>query len=174
MDQIIQERYQDQIAIALSYFPELKKANIRFYIKISRLAFASRPNWKTLWGNKSQREYLIILSAQSDIVPEKLLFHNLPFNAQIGILGHELSHTVFYLKRNTAEIMLTGLKYLNSKYRIKFERETDEATIRRGLGRQLYEYALYSQNPLNASPEYIGWLNKYYLRPEEILDRIKK
>jgi hypothetical protein len=66
------------------------------------------------------------------------------------------------------EIFSIALKYLFSDYRVKFEKETDQETIGRGLGWQLLEFARYNREHKNCSPKLIRWLNKYYLSREEI------
>jgi hypothetical protein len=164
--------YKYQILIALSHFPELKEVPIKFKIQPSELAFASRPDWTSVL--KKEWEYLIILSSTSHKVPKELLFNNLPFNAQIGILGHELSHTVYYQHKNLKSIISIGIKYLNSTYRVKFENDTDKEAIRRGLGWQLLDFSSFCRNHPKAPQALISWLNKYYLNPSKILEEMKK
>lgn len=160
------QKYEMAILTALSYFPELTNEKITFIEKKSLLAFSSRPSLSSLF--KRKKEYLIILSTESKKVPPHLLFSSLSLNKQIGILGHELSHTIFYLNKSKIEILLIGLRYLFVNYRIKFERETDLETIKRGLGFQLLDFALYCRNHLKAPEKYKKWLNKFYLKPLEI------
>ena len=170
---IIPESIQLQALLALSHFPELKEMNVRFVFAKSQLAYASRPDLKSIFQPPLKREYLIILSTYSSKTPTELLFSNLPFNAQIGILGHELSHTIFYLDKTASELISTGIKYLNSKYRVKFENKTDRMAIQRGLGWQLLEFAKYSREHPKTSPQLIHWLNKFYLSPSRILNYIQ-
>lgn len=176
-DQILQnktfpEKYRSQIYLALQAFPELANVNIRFAERKQWLPLASRPNWITMFRKKKNWEYLIIISTQSREFSEELLFHKIPFNGQIGILGHELSHTIYYLDKSFLQIFVTGIKYLNSGYRIKFEQETDLETIKRGLGYQLYDFAHYCRERLKSNTTLLNWLNKYYLKPEKILEII--
>lgn len=159
--------------IALSHFPELSTVQIRFEFKRSGLAYASRPDWTTMWYPRTRWRYLIVLSIYTLKVPSALLFDRLPFNAQIGILGHELSHTAYYINKRFHEIISTGVSYLNSDYRIKFENETDLETIRHGLGWQLLDFASYCRNHPEADPQFIKWLDKYYLNPPGIRNYIK-
>jgi hypothetical protein len=162
-----------QTLAALSNFPELKTIEIRIKIKSSKLALTSRPDWKNIFRPKRSWVYLIIISCKSKEVPNELLFSNLPFNAQIGILGHEFSHTIFYLNKSLTDIISIGIKYLNSNYRIKFEQETDRETIRRGLGWQLLEFAEYCRNSPYADSKYKLWLDKYYLQPYKIKEAMQ-
>lgn len=101
------EKYRAQIILALLHFPELINVKIRFEEKRQWFPLASRPNWKTLWKDRNDREYLILLSIESPFFPGDLLFQNLPFNAQIGILGHELCHTVFFLNKKIWKYFLS-------------------------------------------------------------------
>lgn len=159
--------------IALSHFPELATVRIRFEFKRSGLAYASRPDWTTMWYPRARWRYMIVLSTHSPKVPPSLLFDRLPFNAQIGILGHELCHTAYYINKRFHEIISTGVSYLNSDYRIKFENETDRETIRHGLGWQLLDFANHCRNHPDAGTKFINWLDKYYLNPSGIRNYIK-
>jgi hypothetical protein len=172
-NKIIPGPFQLQALIALSHFPELKEINIRFIFSKATLAYASRPAIKSIFQPPLKREYLIILSTYSSKVPKELLFANLPFNAQVGILGHELSHTSYYLNKTATQLISTGFNYLNSKYRVKFENETDKRTIQKGLGWQLLEFAKYNREHPKASSQLVHWLNKFYLPPSRILSYIQ-
>lgn len=172
-NKIIPESLELQALLALSHFPELKEINVKFIFSKSTLAYASRPAIKSIFQPPLKREYLIILSTSSSKIPKELLFPNLPFNAQVGILGHELSHTSYYLNQTASQLISTGFNYLNSKYRVKFENETDRRTIQRGLGWQLLEFAKYNREHPKASSQLIHWLNKFYLPPSSILSYIQ-
>lgn len=159
--------YEVPILIALSYFPELKNSTIYFVEKESEFAFSSQPALYSLFKDKHKREYKIILSTYSSKVPDHLLFSSLPLNVQVGILGHELTHTVYYLNKSIIQLIILGIKYLIPKFRITFEKNTDKATIDRGLGYQLLDFAKYTREN-NAPKGLVKWLNTYYLSPEEI------
>lgn len=171
-NKIIPNEYKYPILVALSYFPELKDISIKFIIQPSRLGFASRPDWTSAF--KKERDFLIIISSSSKKVPSELLFKNLPINAQIGIIGHELSHTVFYQHKNLTSIISIGIKYLISTYRVKFENDTDKEAIRRGLGWQLLEFATYCRKHPKVPQALISWLDKFYLNPSKIVEEMKK
>jgi len=161
------------ILIALSFFPELKNISIEFKEKKSSFAFASRPDFGKFLLTKSKRKYLVILSTESRFVSKDLLFRALPLNAQVGILGHELSHTAFYLSQNFSSIVKIGLLYFYNSFRIEFEINTDKATIDRGLGFQLLDFSTYCHNHPKATEKYKKWLNRYYLHPDQITAYIK-
>ena len=160
------EKYRLQILLALLPFPELINVRIRFEERKQWFPLASRPNWKRMFLPKNQWEYLILFSTKSTYFSESLLFSQIPFNAQIGILGHELCHTIYFLDKKMMGVFSTGLKYLFSDYRIKFEKETDREAIHRGLGWQLLEFANYCRKHSNHRIN--KWLDNYYLPPSEI------
>jgi hypothetical protein len=161
------------ILVALSYFPELKYISIEFKEKKATFAFASRPDLGMFGITKATRKYQIVLSTESQGLSKDLLFRALPLNAQVGILGHELSHTAFYLSKSLVSLVKIGILYFYNPFRISFEKNTDKATIERGLGFQLLDFSMFSQNHPKATEKYKNWLNKYYLNPEQISQYIK-
>lgn len=161
------------ILVALSYFPELKNISIEFKENKSSFAFASRPEFTNLKVTKTNRKYQILLSTESPSLSKDLLFRALPLNAQVGILGHELSHTMFYLSKSLASLVKIGLFYFFTPFRISFEKNTDRATIERGLGFQLLEFSTFSHHHPKATEKYKKWLNRYYLNPAQITQYIK-
>lgn len=165
--------YELPILITLSYFPELRDIAIHFVEKKKILAYSSIPFISTIFRNRNRRKYNIILSTYSSKFPKQLLFSALPLNSQVGILGHELSHTIYYLDKSGIELILLGINYLFRPFRITFERNTDKATIDRGFGYQLLDFARYSRGK-NVSPNLIKWLDTYYMQPEEIIKYMSK
>jgi hypothetical protein len=84
----------------------------------------------------------------------------------VGIIGHELGHVLDYTTQTDREILWTGVRYVTSKrYKQEMECWTDEITIQRGLGADLYE-AVLTQHSI---PTY--WEHKagIYYTPEELL-----
>jgi hypothetical protein len=114
----------------------------------------------SLLRKRDQTTYRVIISDGSLPQMESLLLKNLPFNAQIAIIGHELAHAAEYQTMNSYQLMCTGVLYLWGSFRASMEKRTDLRTIEHGLGWQLLEYA-----------EHVGevaFMDKFYLNPEEI------
>ena len=103
---------------------------------------------------------------------------SLPFDAQVGILAHELGHVVYYERLNTLEIANWGLRYLfYDEFRAEHEKTTDLMPIYHGMGWQILEYATYIRTDPSTKPMYEAYadefIDKYYMTHHEIRDSIK-
>ncbi len=100
---------------------------------------------------------------------EGILLSNVPREAQIGVIAHELAHTVQYESYNFIGIIQLGLMYLDEESKSIFERETDERTISRGFGKNLKAWAQYSMyDSPKATQEYKDFKKRVYMSPQEI------
>lgn len=158
--------YELQALMALSYYPELLEAPIRFVIKKTELPYASHPRLGTLLTPFARKKYKIIISRRSTALRESTLLKHLEFNAQVGALGHELAHTAYYSRSSKWKIIQDGWKYRKSAYKEEFEKMTDRIAIAHGLGAQIYAWskAVYPVKKID------GDRGKIYYSPEEILE----
>lgn len=170
------EGYEIQALLALSHYPELKDVPIEFVLKKTLIPLASRPKVFTKLAGKPKQAYSVIISTGSTENLNKIILENLPFNAQIGVLGHELGHTIFYQDKGFFDILKIGICYLFNGYRATFERDTDKRTIAHGLGPQLYDWAKFirEQDDNNKRGEGDDFLDKYYLTPKEIAELMEQ
>ena len=157
-----------QALVALSYYPELRDAYIRFEYKKATLPYASKPRFVSLLHPFGKRCYRIIISTQSTALREPTLMKNLPFQAQIGALGHELAHTAYYSKTGSWKLLSDGLRYSSDRFKEKFEKMTDDIAIEHGLDWYIYTWnaAIYSVKKRD------GKRANIYYTPEQILERI--
>ncbi len=154
------------ILTALSYFPELKNTNIVFKQGCIRTTMNTRPRIISLLKNRKKRIYIIrINTSKKDSI---VSLYETPFNAQVGIIGHELSHCIDYSGRNFWGIMQRLFDYGSKKRKAKFEREIDRMTINRGLRWQLYDWANYVLYKSDATQKYKRFKRRTYMKPEEI------
>lgn len=181
ISKIIPAVYETQILIALSYFPELKNTTIEFRLKKTKTPLSSKPTLLGLVESAKKRKYIITISEETNPELEPILFKKLNFNAQVGVLGHELSHVSDYLTKGFGKIMNLLLIEIFSKKQVdKFEARTDHICINHGLGFQLLDWSKSVRE--NLKIEYWRGADnlKYktgderYLNPETIIDIIKK
>ncbi len=168
--------FELQALIALSHFPELKDIRIRFVVANVGIPLSSRPHWLSMLRSAKNRTYQVIIDNDRDGSRQALLLKNQPFNAQIGIIGHELAHTVYYLKRSFFEILTDAICQF-SDCRIGFERATDTRLIRYGLGWQRYDHALYVRGRLTENPDSTANTQGgggAYMSPKELLSVMEK
>ena len=154
--------------LALSHYPELRKIPIDFQVEKALVPLASWPKTKSVFNEREKRTYKVVISDNSLEPMEEILFHNLPFNSQVGILGHELAHVADYIQMSYSEIMSFAYAYLFQKFRSGIEKHTDVSTIEHGLGWQLLEYAEYVRNVPSNVEKGSDWMDKYYLDPQSI------
>jgi hypothetical protein len=171
LKKFIPPQYEVAVLKALSRYPELKQVNIRIIpCKQNLFRYSARPSLTSLFGSREQREYFIfILEETKDPISEKALLKNLPLDAQVGVLGHELAHVADYNGRSTLSLLKLGLLYFLPSFRRQVERATDRSAIQHGLKKELYACVCY----VKTIPGFIEnnkWVEKYYLKAEEILD----
>jgi hypothetical protein len=168
---IIPRQFEQAALVALSHYPELKNLHVEFVITEKALfPYASRPKLTDIFLPPLKRRYHIVIADQSKSL-EMVLLKNLPFEAQVGILGHELAHTVCYIGKNTLGVLKTGFWYFWPRFRERFEKDTDRAAIAHGLGKELYSYSIYIRS-VEGILKSNNWIDRYYLKPVEILEEI--
>ena len=168
------EGYELQALLALSHFPELADVRIRFVVDDVDIPLSSRPHWASMLNSAKNRTYLVVIDSDRDGGRNALLLKNQPFNAQIGIIGHELAHTVYYLDRSLFGIVGDALCQL-SDCRVEFERATDRRLITYGLGWQRFDHALFVRTRLlgsEAEAMAVEGGGGAYMSPAELLQEM--
>ena len=135
--------FEKQILFALSYFPELIHTKIKFEIKKSTGGIIStRPTMGSLLRKASKRTYLVTIYDSTD--GRKLpVFANSDVNGQVGILGHELCHIIYFNNNTGFGLFGLGVAHISSGFMDRFEYNTDSMDIERGLGYQLIAWNEY-------------------------------
>lgn len=167
----IPKEFEEQTLIALSYYPELKDAHIEFIRTNIKTTMACRPATGSLTRRYS-REYVITID--NDDEQKGVVLDDVAFNAQVGVIGHELAHIIDYENKGIGSIIKLGMDYATGNYPPEFEKSIDKLTIQRGLGWQLFDWADFVMNESEASKEYKEFKRKSYLTPEEIKKEIEK
>lgn len=166
-NKIIPEKYKLQILVALSYFPELKDTHIKFKeAKISTTLNARPAISSLLFDKRSKRKYIVRINNTSK--ESAVTIDEVPFNASIGLLGHEFSHFADYMDRGIMGMLRRAYAYTKTGLKARFEKEIDMHTIKRGLGWQLYDWAYYVLHHSEASEKYKAFKARTYLQPAEI------
>lgn len=155
-----------QTLVALSFFPELYGTAIDFVYSDIKTTMESRPKSISALRN-GNRNYVILIDTKVES-NNGILFKEVPFNAQIGLIGHELSHIVSYKVKTRTELFRFGFSYFNGQ-KSAIERGTDHFTIGKGLGWQLYDWSDYVFNKSNASKSYKDFKELNYMSPKEIM-----
>lgn len=170
------EGYELQCLLALSHYPELKEVPIDFVIEETFIPLASRPAPISVVFPWVKRKYLVVISSKSADFFEGILMHNLPFNEQVGVLGHELAHSLFYLNKNSLQLARIAYRYeKDGAFHDQFEQETDKRAVAHGLGYQLYDYAFFVRKSFGNTQEEIAQEEGgTYLSPKELASEMQK
>lgn len=148
-NKILPPGYEQQALIALSHFPELKDTHITFRLHSSHATLKTRLETSTFFSNKSKRLYTITISTKTKDVLEPVTFSHMSFDAQIGILGHEISHVLDFSKKNFWQASITGVNHLSASYVDSLEYNTDKIAIEHGLGPQLKAWSSFIRTTMN-------------------------
>ena len=179
----IPEKIREQALIALSFYPELQDTKIIFRLKKKKTPLTSRPRIFSVFRGKKKRAYVITISSQAKEHLAPILFSKLPYNAQVGVLGHEIGHIVEYKEKSSLQIIGLSFKLFNTDFVDSFEFNTDKRTVEHGLGYQLLDWSIFVRKALNV----VEWkgasvdlsdgnkpeATQRYMNPETIKNNIK-
>lgn len=156
---------------ALSFYPELKNTKINFIRRDIGYMMNAQPSFRfiNLFKNRKKKTYNIKMSTNQDMTVNAVV-DSLNFNSLVGILAHELAHIIQYTEMSLSKFAFT---YMNSKGHKQIESGADNIVINRGLGYALYEQRYFSIYLSGRAEEKNVKVIKYYLQPEEILERTK-
>ena len=172
------EGFEIAAAIAYSAFPELKEVKIDMILTQDGAPMESTLKISSLFEPRKNRHYLILLNDAQNSFFDPILLRSLPFDAQVGILAHELGHIVYYQELNIFAFGKWGLKYLDDdEFRATHERSTDLMPVYHGLGSQIYQYAYFVRYDPTCKSFYQegkDFMDKYYLTDKELLEEIGK
>ncbi len=179
----IPAEFEKQILFALSYFPELSQSKIKFRLKRSNSGIiATRPAWTSIFRRSSRRTYIVIINdLPADPSARLIQWRNSPVNGQVGIIGHELCHILYFNNRSGRGLVGLGIRHVSRRFMDNFENKTDSVNIERGLGYQLYDWNIYlrkafgMKNPeLGPDPFLADEMRERYMSPASIRRMISK
>lgn len=153
-----------QFYVVCKAFPELQNDDIALKFQSISMTMQARPNIWSIFSKK--REYFIFINTHRH--RNGLLLEDIPFNAQIGIIAHELCHIVDYHFKTSWEIIKTGFWYLKKRNQENYEKAIDYLVIKKGLGHQLKDWSHFVLHEAPLTARYKKTKETYYLRPEEI------
>lgn len=166
----VPEKWQKQFTIICRAFPELKDDDISLRFQSISMTMQARPNIWTLLPNRERKYFVFVNTERSR---NGLLFDDIPFNAQIGIIAHELCHIVDYHFKTKWQIVKTGLWYLKKRNQEDYEKAVDYLVVKKGLGHQLQDWSHFVLHEAELTQRYKKTKETYYLRPEDIRECMK-
>jgi hypothetical protein len=130
--------FEREIYSALSFFPELKDHRIDFVLRKGYAPLSSRPSFGGLLRSARKRTYKVFISTGSGRIWDSILLDKAPYNARIGVLGHELAHVLNFSRMSGVQLGWLGVSHVSKSYMNRFEFRTDSLAIAKGMGEYLY------------------------------------
>ncbi|WP_343487337.1 hypothetical protein [Allomuricauda sp. d1] len=174
---IFPKAIEEEVRIALSYFPELKDTPIEFKFKenIKKSTMQAQPNFWSLLRPKKHRSYYVLISERFKISGKQFQTKDIPKDVMVGWLGHELGHIMDYKNRDALNMIWFGIRYLYSEdYIKKAEREADSHAVDMGMEKYILATKDFILNMAGISEAYKNRIKQYYLSPEEIMILVKE
>src|SRR5690554_5340660 len=127
-NKIIPVSIREEVIVALEYFAELYETPIEFKFKdrIRKSTMQAQPKISSIFRNKKNRKYVILISREIHIDEENFTIDDIPSDVIIGWLGHELGHLMDYQNRSSFGMIVFGAKYLFSNKRSEERRVGNE------------------------------------------------
>jgi len=158
---------------ALSYFPDLDSVDITFEFKekISGSVMQAQPKIISLFVNgKEERKYRVKITRVLELGDELLPIEEVPFDALVGWIGHELGHVMDYLNRSSTQMMHFGARYFLSKKKVtEAELTADGYAIDCGMGHQILANKIYILSNEGFAEAYRDKIKSLYMSPDQII-----
>ncbi|UZO81089.1 hypothetical protein NBT05_01105 [Aquimarina sp. ERC-38] len=171
-NKIIPNLIKEEAITALSHYPELKETYIEFKFKesLGKSMMKAQPKFFTLFRNRKNRKYIILMSRNFTLDGTSLDFNTIPKNVLIGWLGHELGHIMDYRERSSLDLTLFGIRYyFSGKHIREAERTADTFAVTHKMRPYILETKKYILEHVDLSDKYKDRIKKLYLSPDEIL-----
>jgi hypothetical protein len=143
--------FEKEILTALSFFPELEKHRIDFVLRKGYAPLSSRPTFGGLLRSASRRKYKVFISTGSGNSWDSIILANAPYDARIGVLGHELSHVLNFSRMSGLGLTWLGVSHVSKSYMNRFEFRTDSLCIAQGMGDYLYAMSIHVRRSFGAT-----------------------
>jgi hypothetical protein len=154
------------------YYPDLEKVNIHFKKRAITTTMAAFPTIGSVFRKKNNRQYTIYINHKVNKRNAPLI-RDIPFEAKVGVIGHELGHIVDYQSKNIITIIANGIAYpISRKFRRNLEYKVDTITVKSGLGYGLYSFRLFIETEADLSDRYKRFKENIYMSSEEIVQLI--
>jgi hypothetical protein len=167
----------NEVKLALSYFPQLAETPITFKFKsdIKKSTMQAQPNFKSLLKPRAKREYYIFISEKFKISNQEFKTINVPSDVMTGWLGHELGHILDYQHRGKFNLIWFGLKYLYfEQHIVEAERTADTFAVNQGMEDYILQTKNFILNHANIDEDYKRRIKRFYLSPEEIMQIVQE
>lgn len=93
---------------------------------------------------------MVFISSDTTSKWKAIQINRVPLMAQIGIIGHELSHIIEFKSFNSFGLIGLGISHVSTKYMNKFEFQADSICIAQGMGDYLLVWSTHAREAFGA------------------------
>lgn len=173
----IPERIERNVLIALSFYPELKEADISFVFKskIRTSVMQAQPVFLSLLHRRKKRRYRIKISEHFRLVHSQIPIEEIPDVVMIGWIGHELGHILDYESKSNWGMVSFGYHYYFSSTYVKHaEMMADSLAVERGMGNYIVATKRFILDHADLPQAYKDKISRLYLSPDVIVEQVRK
>lgn len=173
----IPSQIEKHVLTALSFYPELNKATIKFCFKknIRTSVMQAQPVFTTLLQKRKHRRYRINISLNFRLIRSEMPILELPDEVMIGWIGHELGHILDYERMSNREMISFGYQYyLYPSFVKRAEMIADSLAVERGMGNYIVATKRFILDHAELPQAYKDKISRLYLSPDVIVEQVKK
>ncbi|MEL6123818.1 MAG: hypothetical protein AAFQ02_07345 [Bacteroidota bacterium] len=155
----VPSRYHKLFTVICTAFHEVNGAQIRLVFRKIPMTMQARPDiWALLMG---RRRYVVLINTSPQ--HNGITIDDIPFNGQLGIIAHEMSHILDYEHKSLWGLIKTGIDYISRTKRAQYEKAIDLLAVRKGFGLQMHTWARFVLEEANVTERYRQTKQRYYL-----------
>ena len=166
------EKYDSLVVFLSDSLDDILDVKIKVKEKRIGTTMAMRPSFFSVFKKPEKRTYVLCINNREDF--SGILFRDVPHEARIGLVAHELMHVRDYQARGFGGIVERGWQYLSKSGKHKFEHEIDQMVIDAGFGFFLYYWSAYVLEESDVDEKYREFKRRVYMNPKKILTELNK
>jgi hypothetical protein len=164
------EKYDSLVVFLADSLDDILDVNIKVKEKRIGTTMAMRPSFFSFFKKSEKRTYVLCINNKADF--SGVLFRDVPHEARVGLLAHELMHVRDYQSRGFGGLVERGWQYLSKRGKHKFEHEIDKMVIDAGFGFYLYYWSAYVLEESDVDEKYREFKRRVYMKPKTILTEL--
>lgn len=161
------EEYDSLVVFLADSLEDLQDVKIKVREKRIGTTMAIRPSFFSFFKKPEKRTYVLVINNREDF--SGILLDDVPKEARVGLLAHEMMHVRDYQNRNFLGLAQRGWQYLSKQGKRRFEHEIDQMVIDAGFGFFLYSWSAYVIDDSEVDDDYRQFKRTTYMQPEAIL-----
>jgi hypothetical protein len=166
------EKYDSLVVFLADSLDDILDVNIKVKEKRIGTTMAMRPSFFSFFKKPEKRTYVLCINNRADF--SGVLFRDVPHEARVGLLAHELMHVRDYQSRGFGGLVERGWQYLSKRGKHTFEHEIDQMVIDAGFGFFLYYWSSYVLDESDVDEKYREFKRRVYMKPKTILSELNK